>query len=223
MLSLAVVAACLAAGAAGATSRSTIPARSTVSAVAADGNDVAFATMPNATDCDRAFVWETSARKPVQLGKKQRCKSKTLGITALGVTKERALWVTATGSSIAMLRIWTATTTRTTPKALGTATRDIQANEPSPIVVGAAGGGLLPYAIGTPGHSWQLTAQGKTPAAKKGMVHVAKVMAATAVQAIADKMLIARAKADLAARTNVQPYVCPVPADAKPPLDMAAA
>ena len=79
------------------------------------------------------------------------------------------------------------------------------------------------YAIGTPGHSWQLTAQGKTPAAKKGMVHVAKVMAATAVQAIADKSLIARAKADLAARTKAQPYVCPVPADAKPPLDMAAA
>ena len=39
------------------------------------------------------------------------------------------------------------------------------------------------YAIGTPGHSWQLTAQGKTPAAKKGMVHAAKVMAATAVRA----------------------------------------
>jgi aminobenzoyl-glutamate utilization protein B len=33
------------------------------------------------------------------------------------------------------------------------------------------------YAIGTPGHSWQLTAQGKTPAAHKGLVHVAKVMA----------------------------------------------
>ena len=40
------------------------------------------------------------------------------------------------------------------------------------------------YAIGTPGHSWQLTAQGKTPAAHKGMVHVAKVMAGTAVDAI---------------------------------------
>ena len=37
------------------------------------------------------------------------------------------------------------------------------------------------YAIGTPGHSWQLTAQGKTPAAHKGMVHVAKAMAGTAV------------------------------------------
>ena len=34
------------------------------------------------------------------------------------------------------------------------------------------------HAIGTPGHSWQVTAQGKTPAAHKGMVHVAKVMAA---------------------------------------------
>jgi aminobenzoyl-glutamate utilization protein B len=48
-------------------------------------------------------------------------------------------------------------------------------------------------------------------------------MAATAVQAIADKTLIERAKADLAARTKDQPYVSPIPADAKPPLDMAAA
>ena len=79
------------------------------------------------------------------------------------------------------------------------------------------------YAIGTPGHSWQLTAQGKTPAAKKGMAHAAKVMAATAVAAFEDKDLIARAKADLAARTKEQPYVSPIPADAKPPLDMAAA
>jgi aminobenzoyl-glutamate utilization protein B len=79
------------------------------------------------------------------------------------------------------------------------------------------------YAIGTPGHSWQLTAQGKTPAAKKGMVHVAKVMAATAVQAIEDKTLIPRAKDDLKERTKNNPYVSPLPADAKPPLDMAAA
>ena len=46
------------------------------------------------------------------------------------------------------------------------------------------------YAIGTPGHSWQLTAQGKTPAAHKGMVHVAKVMAGTAVDAIVDQTLV---------------------------------
>ena len=78
------------------------------------------------------------------------------------------------------------------------------------------------YAIGTPGHSWQLTAQGKTPAAHKGMVHVAKVMAATGVQALCDPALIARAKADLIARTKDHPYACPIPDDVGPPLDMAA-
>ena len=36
------------------------------------------------------------------------------------------------------------------------------------------------YAIGTPGHSWQLTAQGKSALAHKGMVHAAKTMAGTA-------------------------------------------
>jgi aminobenzoyl-glutamate utilization protein B len=73
-------------------------------------------------------------------------------------------------------------------------------------------------AIGTPFHSWQLTAQGKSPHAKKGMVHVAKVMAATAVDAIRDPGLIARAKADLAERTRETPYVCPIPDDVKPPI-----
>ena len=89
MLSLAVVAACLAAGAAGATSRASIPTRSAVTALAADGTDVSFATTPTASDCDRVFMWQTSMRKPVQLGKKQRCKSKTLGITALAVIDAR--------------------------------------------------------------------------------------------------------------------------------------
>ena len=56
------------------------------------------------------------------------------------------------------------------------------------------------YAIGTPGHSWQLTAQGKMPAAHKGLVHVAKVMAGTAVDVIQDETLLARAKADHQAR-----------------------
>ena len=73
-------------------------------------------------------------------------------------------------------------------------------------------------AIGTPFHSWQLTAQGKSPLAKKGMVHVAKVMAGTAIDAIRDETLIARAKADLAARTRDTPYVCPIPDDVHPPI-----
>ncbi len=77
------------------------------------------------------------------------------------------------------------------------------------------------YAIGTPGHSWQLTAQGKAPAAHKGMVHVAKIMAGTALDAIIDPTLIAAARADLARRTQATPYQSPIPADVDPPLDMA--
>ncbi|MBI0537324.1 amidohydrolase [Roseomonas sp. KE2513] len=73
-------------------------------------------------------------------------------------------------------------------------------------------------AIGTPFHSWQLTAQGKSPAAHKGMVHVAKVMAGTAVDALRDPALIARAKADFEERTGGQPYESPLPKDLAPPI-----
>jgi aminobenzoyl-glutamate utilization protein B len=78
------------------------------------------------------------------------------------------------------------------------------------------------YAIGTPGHSWQLTAQGKMPAAHKGLVHVAKVMAGTAVDVIQDEVLLARAKADHQARIGRSPYVCPLPDDLEPPIKMSA-
>jgi aminobenzoyl-glutamate utilization protein B len=75
--------------------------------------------------------------------------------------------------------------------------------------------------LGTPGHSWQLTAQGKLPMAHKGMVNAAKVMAGTALQVLADPELLARAKADHAARTRKTPYVCPIPEGVQPPLHMS--
>jgi len=77
-------------------------------------------------------------------------------------------------------------------------------------------------AIGTPFHTWQLTAQGKTAAAHKGMVHTAKAMAGTALAVLHDSALIADAKADLRRRTDDRPYVCPLPAGVRPPLDMSA-
>ena len=77
------------------------------------------------------------------------------------------------------------------------------------------------YAIGTPGHSWQLTAQGKTPAAHKGMVHVAKAMAGTAIDVLRDPALLDRAKADHRDRLVQTPYVSPLPDGIPPPFDMA--
>jgi len=73
------------------------------------------------------------------------------------------------------------------------------------------------FAVGTPAHSWQEVAQGKSLAAHKGMVHAAKVMAATALDAIQDPALLARAKAELKERVGPAGYVCPIPDDVVPP------
>ena len=78
------------------------------------------------------------------------------------------------------------------------------------------------FAVGTPGHSWQLVAQGMSPAAHKGMVHAAKVMAATALDLIRDPDLLQRAKAELKERIGGDGYRCPIPDEVvAPPLRAA--
>ncbi len=67
------------------------------------------------------------------------------------------------------------------------------------------------FAVGTPGHSWQLVTQGKLPAAHKGMLHAAKAMAATAIDTIENPELLATARAELKERVTGKAYVCPIP------------
>lgn len=76
-------------------------------------------------------------------------------------------------------------------------------------------------AIGTPFHTWQVVAQGKSPAAHKAMVQVAKAMAATGAAVLSDPALMAAAKADLKTRIGKDGYVSPLPAEVKPPLNMS--
>jgi aminobenzoyl-glutamate utilization protein B len=78
-------------------------------------------------------------------------------------------------------------------------------------------------AIGTPLHTWQVVAQGKSPAAHKAMVQAAKAMAGLGVRALTEPDLIAAAKADLKKRTARTPYVSPLPDGVAPPLDMSLA
>ena len=73
-------------------------------------------------------------------------------------------------------------------------------------------------AMGTPLHTWQQTAQGKAPFAHKGMVHAAKVMAATARAAIANDLLRAAAKQAHQQHLAEFPYACPIPASTRPPV-----
>ncbi|MFB9121853.1 amidohydrolase [Paraburkholderia dipogonis] len=73
------------------------------------------------------------------------------------------------------------------------------------------------YAIGTNMHTWQLVAQGKLPAAHKGMVHAAKVMAVTAVELCLNPAHLDAARAELAVHTGARPYVSPIPPDVLAP------
>lgn len=76
-------------------------------------------------------------------------------------------------------------------------------------------------AIGTPFHTWQVVAQGKSPAAHKAMVQVAKAMAATGAAVLSDPALMAAAKADLKTRVGKDGYVSPLPGEVQPPLNMS--
>ncbi len=72
------------------------------------------------------------------------------------------------------------------------------------------------WAIGTNPHTWQVVAQGKTPAAHKAMVHAAKTLAATGLSLMTTPELLANARKEWQEKTEGSKYVCPIPADVMP-------
>ena len=72
------------------------------------------------------------------------------------------------------------------------------------------------WAIGTPGHSWQATAQGKNENAHEMTRYAAKVLAAEAVELIRDPALLARAKEEFLRRVGPAGYVPPIPSGVMP-------
>jgi aminobenzoyl-glutamate utilization protein B len=73
-------------------------------------------------------------------------------------------------------------------------------------------------AIGTQLHTWQVVAQGQSALAHKGMISVAKVMAATGLAALTGGQLREAAWADLERRRRGQDYRSPIPEAAEPPI-----
>lgn len=71
------------------------------------------------------------------------------------------------------------------------------------------------YAQDTPGHSWQLVAQGKQGPAHKGMLHAGKVMAAAAIKLMENPQLIEKAKEEHKMRVG-DGYICPIPQGVQP-------
>ncbi len=72
------------------------------------------------------------------------------------------------------------------------------------------------YAYDTPGHSWQLVAQGKSSIAMKGMFKAADVLGKAAIRLIEEPEEIKKAKAEFRKRTGGEKYKCLIPKEIKP-------
>jgi aminobenzoyl-glutamate utilization protein B len=75
-------------------------------------------------------------------------------------------------------------------------------------------------ALGTPGHSWQIVAQGRMGIGHKGMLYAGKVMALAAVEFFRNPELVGRAKEEFRERRSAVDYVSPIPDGLKPPLNI---
>ncbi|MDR3588238.1 MAG: M20 family metallopeptidase [Negativicutes bacterium] len=72
-------------------------------------------------------------------------------------------------------------------------------------------------AFGTPGHSWHAVAQGRSGIAHKGMLTAGKVLARTAAAVLTSPAVAVKAKEELRESLGGAAYVCPIPAEVKPP------
>ena len=68
---------------------------------------------------------------------------------------------------------------------------------------------------GCPGHSWQIVSCGRTSIGHKAAIHAGKVIAATAIDLLAEPELLLQAREEFRKRT-AEGYTCPIPADAVP-------
>jgi hypothetical protein len=149
-----VVALLAAAGTAGAASPTrSVVAPAPVTALAADGDRVAYASGATAADCDRIRVWSRRTGRPLaRLGRTTHCEETSTGrgIAALSIAGRRVLWLHYVGGNIREWSLFTATTTAPRPRRIAFFERDVDA--PAPVVVGdgdvSRSGNQLPYAVG---------------------------------------------------------------------------
>lgn len=129
---------------------------SPVTALSVTGASVVYAVADNSgkTDCAHVYLWHTAGGSigKWRFGKptNEPCIEGTStgsGVAAVAMSAERALWVQYAGGNLRDWQLFTATKTKTKPRQLAFAERDVEA--PAPIVVGKGTPQSVPYAVDT--------------------------------------------------------------------------
>jgi hypothetical protein len=116
-------------------------------------NDASFAFVVGRSkhDCDHVELWNTDVKGLWRFGKPGSCTnlgSTGAGISAVGVSGNRALWVRYNGGNLRDWQLMTATTTQKTPRQLRFVEQDVELTDP-PFVIGDSTAGFgIPYAAG---------------------------------------------------------------------------
>ncbi|MEO5634207.1 hypothetical protein [Gaiella sp.] len=118
--------------------------------VALNHASIAFMVARTKADCDHVELWNADTKGVWRFGKPGPCTnlgSTGTGISAVGVSGNRALWIRYTGGNLRDWQLLTATTTQRMPRQVRLLEQDVDL--PSPFLIGDSTGGLgIPYAAG---------------------------------------------------------------------------
>lgn len=128
----------------------TIVRNGQVRLVALNHASLAFAVARTKKDCDHVELWDTDTKGLWRFGKPGPCTnlgSTGNGISAIGTSGNRVLWVRYAGGNLRDWQLMSATTTQRTPKQLRFVEQDVDL--PSPFQIGdATGSAGIPYSAG---------------------------------------------------------------------------
>src|SRR5256886_4108952 len=120
-----------------------------ITALGLTHSSIAFAVGRTNADCDHVELWNPDTRGTWRFGRKRPCGDLPLlyGIGPIGVASNRVVWVSFAGGNLTDWQLWTATTTRKTPRRLAFVGRATMA-APA-MAVGEGLSNAIPYAVET--------------------------------------------------------------------------
>jgi hypothetical protein len=129
----------------------TIALPASVTALSVTDRSIVYAVGRTGATCAFVELWDPSRRLRMRFGEKtlrgcEEMPSGGAGISTVSAAGRRVFWVTYIGGNITDWKLWTATTTRRSPRLLASASSDTDG--PAGLVLGAGTTYGVPYAVG---------------------------------------------------------------------------